>query len=227
MQLIKSYKIALLASGLILFYFIFVNLGFYFDITKKAIKSDIIICLGGGKGERLSKTILLYKNGYSKTNKIIITSKYKKSIENKKKIIFENNIPMHNIITLDTLSNTFEELIFAKKIMIANNYKSITIVSTNPHSKRISLIINNFLNFNKYDITYNLVGSNPTWWNKSTYYKNKKAIFFIIRESFKIIYNHLYYTLDNIFYFEKDTVNFIDKIKKRLFSIIISFEKIV
>jgi len=227
MQLKKYFKIS--TSILIIFIFIYLikNLGFYFDITKEPSKADIIICLGGGNGERLQKAIKLLKKNYSKNNKIILTSKYKDEISKKHTILIENNINKKNIITTDKTSNTLEELLFAKKILDAHNYNSINIISTNAHSKRISLLIKYFIKSNNSSITYNFVGTNPDWWNKEKYYTEKKAVFFVLKEFLKIIYNLIFYTLDNNLKFTKNTTEVIYSIKINFLKTINYIEKII
>lgn len=208
------FKIGLYSFIILLCTLLIKNAGYYFDITSKPIKSDVIVCLGGGKGERLDKAISLLINDYSNDNSIIITSKYKNSILKKKKLLLKKNIT--NIISTYETQNTLEELLFIKKLIIKNSYKRIMIVTTNAHSKRTSLLINHFLDVEKLNITFNIVGTNPDWWNKKNYYKNKKAVFFVLKESLKIIYNFCYYTLNKYYNFNEETINLLYQIKKYL-----------
>ena len=50
----------------------FINLGKILDISEEPIKSDVILCLGGGTGERINRTISLFNENFVK-NKIIIS----------------------------------------------------------------------------------------------------------------------------------------------------------
>jgi hypothetical protein len=119
----------------------------------------------------------------------------------------------NNIFFNSETSNTYQELLFVKEYMIKNNYKSIIILSTNPQSKRIDMLIKNFINFSENNISYTIVGENPKWWNKETYYYDNKAIVLVIKEFFKIIYNYGYYKLDSIIKFDYETTDNLIKYK--------------
>ena len=75
-----------------------------------------------------------------------------------------------------------------------NNYKSITIVSDPYHTRRIEILANLF-DFKKSGIELNIIGTDLNWWNKSNYYKEKKAIKAAFTELIKIPYNFIKYGL--------------------------------
>lgn len=196
------------------------NLGYFFDITSPPIKSDIIICLGGDD-TRINKAIELFNAKYSTKNKLILTDNNDISIDIKLKILKQNGLKKDNIFSNSKTINTYQELNFLKNHMIKNNYNSVIIISSEPHSKRIKILIENFLKFSEKNISYIIVGADSVWWNKETYYKNTKAILFIIRESCKISYNYIFYKLDQIFKFNDESklklINYKNKIFKFLF----------
>jgi hypothetical protein len=217
MQLKKYYKKILILFFLILSILLIKNLGYFFDITKEAIKSDIILCLGGDTKHRIKRALELYNNGYSSKNIIVITDKYNTMVNKKAAYLKTKGLKENNIITNSSTLNTYDELKFIKKYMIENNYKNLIILSAEPHSRRIEILINNFIKFSKDKITYNLVGENSDWWDIDNYYKNKKAILFIMKESLKIIYNYIYYKLDTFFKFHHETTNNLIKYKTSIF----------
>ncbi len=53
----------------------------------------------------------------------------------------------------------------------------------------------NLFDFKKAEIELNIVGSDLSWWNKSTYYKEEKAIKVAFSELIKIPYNFIKYGL--------------------------------
>jgi hypothetical protein len=217
MQLKKYYKKIVILFFFIITIFSIKNLGYFFDITQQAIKSDVILCLGGGSKNRIKKTFELYQNEYSLRNKILITDISQHLIN--KKVIFlkREKLKDENIIYNSKTFNTYEELKFAKEFMIKNNYKSIIIISSEPHSKRIDILISNFLNFSENNIKYTIVGEDADWWDKEEYYYNNKAIFFILRELIKIIYNYLFYSIDSTFKFETETIKNLIEYRKLFF----------
>jgi hypothetical protein len=223
MLLKKSSNLFILVLiSLSIFSFSIIKLGYIFDITKDPVKVDLILCLGGGEKQRLKKTIELYKLKYSE--KILLTNKDKLIIDKKILVLKKEDIAEKNIFFKYNLLNTFDELSFAKELMIKYNYKSILIISDEPHSLRINMLIKSFINFKKESIEYTIVGSNAPWWNKKIFYTNKDAIRFIIMECFKIIHNYVFYTLSEHFTFQEKTINslqlekkeFIEKLNKFL-----------
>lgn len=217
MQLKKYYKKVIILFILIITFYSIKNLGYLFDITTEPIKSDIILCLGGDKTDKIRIALELFQNNYSLKNKIIITDKYQEMIDKKISLLKKEGLKEENIISNVSTLNTYDELKFIKKYMIENNYKSVVIISVKPHSRRIEMLINNFIHFSNENITYSLVGPNSDWWEKKQYYNNKKAILFIINETFKIIYNYIYYKLDLLFNFNIETTHNLLKYKILIF----------
>jgi hypothetical protein len=213
MQLKKLSKFFIFILFLLgIFYYLIINLGYIFDVTSNATKSDLILCLGGGEKERLAKTIELYKLNYGE--KILLTATNMEVINKEIKLLEEEKINENNILFKDKLLNTYDELSFTKELMIKNNYKSVLIISDEPHSLRIKILIESFIKFDKNNISYIIVGSNPKWWNKKEFYKHKRAIYFVARESFKILFNLVFYTLNSYFSFDNETLLTLEKYKK-------------
>jgi uncharacterized SAM-binding protein YcdF (DUF218 family) len=213
MQLKKLSKFFIFIIFLLsIFYYFILNLGYIFDVTEKAVKSDLILCLGGGEKERLKKTIELYKLNYSKN--ILLTATNTNTINKELSLLHKENIDENYILFQDKLLNTYDELYFTKELMLKNSYKSVLIISDEPHSLRIKLLIQTFIKFEKDNISYKIVGSNPKWWNKKEFYKNKRAIYFVTRESFKIPFNLIFYTLDKYFIFDLETLETLENYKK-------------
>jgi hypothetical protein len=213
MQLKKYYKKIVILFFFIITIFSIKNLGYFFDITQQAIKSDVILCLGGDTENRVKIAFKLYEENFSFQNKIILTDKYQTMINTKLAFLKTKGLEDRNILSSSKTSNTYQELLFVKEYMIKNNYKSVLILATNPHSKRIDMLIKNFINFTENNINYTIVGENPKWWNKESYYYNNKAIVSVSKEFFKIIYNYGYYKLDSIIKFDDETTNNLIKYK--------------
>ena len=60
--------------------------------------------------------------------------------------------------------------------MIENQCTSVIIVSDPPHTKRIKYLLSKIHEANDEYLNFILVKSEVTWWDKETYYENKKAI---------------------------------------------------
>ena len=176
------------------------NLGRFFDITVEPKKADIIVYLGGGWSERLEKSLELYKLGYSKTNKIIYTGDLRGKLSKKdlngfykKKYLKEQSVPEKNIIYAEDTSNTMKEILFVKNYMLKHHYKSVIFVSDPPHSRRI-MFLAKFVN--KYDdanLSCIVVGSDIDWWDRTHYYKDKRARMAVKSEISKLVHNFVAY----------------------------------
>lgn len=193
-------------------FFIIFNLGNYLDITENPKKSDLIIVLGGDGDARIIKGLELYVNGYSKSNKIIITgTDVPNSVDSwkysKVNFLLENNISRNNIvhITSENISNTMEELIEIKKYLLVNKIKDVIIISHPSHSKRIKILANYIANYKDSGINISFVSAYNTkkWnkkgsyktiiWNKRYYFLNLNSIELVIYETMKIFYNLIKY----------------------------------
>jgi hypothetical protein len=177
---------------------IFFTLGNFLDITQKAKKSDIIFCLGGGDGARISKTLLLYKNQYSNSSLLVITgdnrSKKRKELNMQDKrvdFLKENLFNMQNLIQYPSANNTKNEILFIKEFMRKHNLKTAIIVSDAPHSRRINTLLNLIDIKSTDNFIFNIVSSDASWWNSNRYYTNKKSTVFAVREIIKLIYTYI------------------------------------
>lgn len=203
--------IIFLSATLLFVILIFFNLD-KLDVTQSATKSDLLLCLGGGTGERILKSIKLYEQNFVQYN-IIISDTKNKDVD-KKAEIAENLIKNKKfIIKKYQTRNTLDELLFSEEILKKYNYKSIIIVSDEPHSKRIKILIDNFTKFNELNIRYTIVGSEVYWWNKKYFYSNRKAVSFSMQEFFKIIHNYVLYNLIKYSIITQEELNNLNKNK--------------
>ena len=183
-----------LSFSFILLILFFLNLGNFLDVSKNAKNAELIVCLGGGeKNFRIEKSITIYQNG----NLLLITGGTEFTIKDPMKddrISYLAKYPNIRYEYNPSLKNTADELIFIKEIIKNNNFKSVTIVSDRYHTRRIEILANLF-DFKKLEIELNIVGTDLNWWDKSSYYKEKKAIKAAFTELIKIPYNFIKYGL--------------------------------
>ncbi len=177
---------------------LFINLGKFTDATQKPEVADIIVSLGGDSGSRIKKALQLYKQGYSKSHKIIYTGRDQISnqldhpLYSTKQYLINNDVSENDIIHIDMsmIKNTMEEIFFVKEYMLKHNLKNVIFVSTPFHTRRIKVLADIIAKFNKADLHYTIVGA-YTWKNKNDYYKDKNARSLVIDEVIKLVYNVL------------------------------------
>ena len=183
-----------LSFSFILLILFFLNLGNFLDVSKNAKNAELIVCLGGGEEYvRIKKAISIYQDG----NLLLVTGGTnftKKDSMQDKRISYLVKYPNIKYEYNPSLKNTADELLYVKKIMKDYNFKNVSIVSDPFHTRRIQILADLF-DFEKVGIELNIVGSDLSWWNKSTYYKEEKAIEVAFSELIKIPYNFIKYGL--------------------------------
>ncbi len=179
--------------------YLFLNLGNFMDVTKKAQKSDIIVSLGGDHyGSRIKKATSLYKEGFSTSGLLLYTGPDDlhndfKEFRSKKQYFLDQKIKDKNTLHIERITNTMEELFFIKKYMLYNNYKSVIFISHPHHSRRIETLANIIAGYKENGLTLSIVSSNPLWWEKDKYYTNKTSLTAASLESVKLVYNLIKY----------------------------------
>ena len=185
----------------------FFNFGNYLDATEKPIKSDLIVCLGGGKDLiRIKKSLELHEKGYDKSNVLLVTggtafTQKDHNADDRMAYLSkqEENI---SVIYNPYTKNTAEEMLFIKNYMKAHEYKTVLIVTEPPHARRVRMLADILAPEQKIDMT--IVSSEPKWWSKKTYYLNKYAGYMALSEFVKMPYGYLVYgILDKFGYLSK------------------------
>ncbi len=176
------------------------NLGRFTDVTEQPVKADIIVSFGGGFGSRIKKSLQLYKEGYSRSHKIMYTGTNQASpkpdspFHNIRQYLLDNDVQEDDIIHIGfpIISNTMEEILFIKEYMLKHNMKHALLVSTPLHTRRIKTLTDIVAKYDDADLRYTITGA-YTWKNKSDYYKDKNTRHYVILEIKKLVYNLLKY----------------------------------
>ena len=179
--------IVILVFILIIYFF---AAGKYLDITQNPIKSDLIVCLGGGGSKRIQKSMDLYNKGYSEQKLLLLTGKtdtYKKHVM--------KYYPETKYIVSPHYNSTGQEIQFIKNYMAEHHYKSVIIVSAPYHARRIKILTGLISVKNDENFSYVFVSSGLSLWHRNKYYQNPRALYFALGETLKIPYTYLYYGL--------------------------------
>ena len=171
----------------LLLIFVFFNLGKWLDVTEKPVKSDIIVCLGGGTIDRVKKSIELFDGGYADKQLFLLIGE---SWYNQPYI--KKNYPGINIVIDEGPKNTKEEVRFIKQYMKKYNYKSALIVTDPPHSGRVKLLTSLVSVENDADMTFFIIDSGVKWWDREHYYDNERARGSVWHESIRILYHSIF-----------------------------------
>ena len=177
-----------LIAFLLLLVFVGLNLGKWVDVTEKPVKSDIIVCLGGGTIDRVKKSIELLEQGYAGKQVFLLIGE---SWYNQPYIT--KNHPDISIVIDESPKNTAEEVKFIKAYMKEHSYKSALIVTDPPHSGRVSLLTSLVSIEEDDNLTFRMIGSDVKWWNREHYYKNERARRAVVHETMGITYSFFAY----------------------------------
>jgi len=183
MRKMVSFLIILLIILLMLFFVAGFNLGKWIDVTQKPVKSDIIVCLGGGTIDRVKKSIELLKEGYARQNVFVLLGE---SWYNQPYI--KKNYPKLPIVIEEGPKNTAEEIKFIKKYMKENAYKNALIITDPPHSRRVSLLTSWIRVEGDENMKFRIIKSDVKWWDREHYYNNAHARASVWHEMMGIVY---------------------------------------
>ena len=172
---------------LLLLTFVFLNLGKWIDVTEEPVKSDIIVCLGGGTIDRVKKSIELLEQGYAEKQLFLLIGE---SWYNQPYI--KKNHPGINMMIDESPKNTKEEVLFIKKYMKKHNYKSVLIVTDPPHSGRVKLLTSLISPEEDENMTFHMIASEVKWWDAEEYYKSERARGSVWHEGIRILYHSIF-----------------------------------
>lgn len=235
MKFLKYFSLSLILIIIFITY-LFLNLGKILDVSEEPIKSDIIVSLGGGDIERLKKSLELYEKDFSSKRILILTGDERskkdkeRNLDDKRiKYLKENDLNSINFLLKKELTSTIEEVIFIKEYLIKNNYSSVVIVSDPPHSKRIKYLFKKIKISNDESLIFNIVKADAKWWDKESYYLNKRAKTFAFTEIPKLLYSYFMYGFLDFFGVQSSFEKYInpkaENIGKTLNTAIIKYSK--
>lgn len=154
-------------------------------------RAEIIIVLSGDdEGYRLRHAFNLYQKGYAK--KILLsggTNLWEETgIDLMKKYLVKLGVPQEDILSEKESESTVENALFSKKVLEKRGLKSAIVVTSPPHTRRVSII---FKKAFSPKIKVSVCG-NPDafqfegWWRKPNYRR------MVVREYFQIAWYLLF-----------------------------------
>jgi uncharacterized SAM-binding protein YcdF (DUF218 family) len=121
------------------------------DTSVDIEQADVIVCLSGGSGERLIKTLELYHDGLSK-NILLTKTRYSDSTVNdffknwKVKFLLSQGVDGGSIYkTQGHVSSTYEEVLETNQHLQDMDYSTAIVVSDKNHIPRVQFIFNKVL----------------------------------------------------------------------------------
>lgn len=181
--------LAVLAGGLYLGHGFLLEKAGDLLIRKDELKpADVIVVLGGEREERVIHGVKLFKDGWARKDRIIMTggpAVWKYTWAGMMKEQAEAlGVPGKNIIVQDVSRNTEEDAIYVRGLLAIRGYKSIILVTSPYHSKRASIIFGRVLG-----VDYKVINAPvpDSWLKFSQWWKRPRERDMVLNEFSKFI----------------------------------------
>ena len=180
---------------------LFLNLGRFLDISQQPEKADAIVVLGGDwDGYRIKKALHLYQEGYAR--KIVLNASARidldvngETFKTEAQFLHSTGIPKSDLLYIHNAGNTMYELRALKQLALKNSLKKLLLISAPPHLRRVQILASQAADFPQAGLSIVLIGSDPSWWHKKEWYRNKTARNFVLAEMIKIVSNYTAYVI--------------------------------
>jgi len=173
-----------------IYFYLLPGIASFLTIQTDLQQSDVIIILGGDS-ERVSYGVELYMENYS--DKIIITGgrldiPYLNTTwaELQKKEAVKLGVLPEDIILAEKSTTTYEDALFARDIMLQNNFTSAIVVSSPYHMRRVAWLFGKV--FNNDDITLLYSPVENSWFKPEKWWTDGKDIHVVMDEYAKFVY---------------------------------------
>jgi len=195
----KKFLLSVTVLALILFLVCFHFIDRWLVIQDKPEKVDVIVCLGGGTGERLQKVIELYNKGYAPivllTFPGISDPEFREfATDLRKRFLIYKDIPPGSIVSGFESTSTYSEAKNIRNFMVSKNLQSAIVVSNGHHMRRVSYVFKSV--FHEGNDTFNMkllfVPADEEW-PRGPWWRNEESLVFVFNEVFKLGYYWLKY----------------------------------
>lgn len=174
----------LLATGTILF----LSAGYYLSAQAGLPqKADAIVALGSNSEIRVSRTLEVFRQGQAR-NVLLIRPAGRKTRQQE---FMRSGARPENIFFDTGSDSTYEEAINSLKLMKAQGWRHVLIVTDPPHIRRVDWTWRHVLKGT--GLTYTLVATSPEWWDADHWWRGRVSRNFVISEFKKLVYYRLVY----------------------------------
>jgi uncharacterized SAM-binding protein YcdF (DUF218 family) len=194
---------------------LFLSAGYFVDAVQAPKKSDLIVSLGGGDGRRIKEALRLYKLGYSGSQKLLYTGRAIVNPARKLPYRFSKDhfLKSHGLdqkqivyVPRGVITNTAEELFFVRDYMLKHHYKSVLIVSSPIHTRRIRMLARYLADYRGKGLKLTVTAFKDPNWHPKSYFLTPYWRREVWLEIEKLVYNLLKYsplTIDKTAYAKK------------------------
>src|SRR3989344_964981 len=170
--------------------------GRYFSPSDQLSKADAIVVVSGSN-ERFTHALSLYKEGFA--HKLIFSGAASEGPTSNAKAwktaAIKDGVPEADIITEEKATNTYENALFTKDIILDNRFKQIILVSSPYHQRRAYESFKKVLK--EYDVVIQNSPATSSSWKADNWWQSKSGMQKTISETAKIIW--LKTSIPNVF----------------------------
>lgn len=168
------------------------NLGRFVSATASPPrKSDLIVILGGGLGERAIRGADLYQDGFAQN--ILLTGMDRIShgppSDNpyfRFRYLLWRGVPQDAMIIDDSPSSTWKEAEYIARLCLSRGWTRLLIVSDPPHFRRLAWVYRRVLD--RAGIEWRLIDATSPWWVADYWWQNARSAQFAFMEAIKLCY---------------------------------------
>ncbi len=173
-----------------IYFYLLPGIASFLTIQTNLQQSDVIIILGGDS-ERVSYGVELYNENYS--DNIIMTGGHidipylnTTWAELQKKEAVKLGVLPEDIMLADKSTTTYEDALFARDIMLQNNFTSAIVVTSPYHMRRAAWLFGRV--FNNDDITLMYSPVENSWFKPEKWWTDGRDIHTVMNEYAKFVY---------------------------------------
>jgi len=154
-------------------------------------RADAIAILGGDEeGERATRAIVLYREGYAPT--LVLTGLQQgvapipAGLNWRAEFLEASGVPRSAMRFELQARNSYTEAVQLLALMRREGWRTLIVVSDPPHMRRLSWMYADV--FDGSGLEYVLVASRPDWWKPDGWWRDEKSGQFVIQELIKLGY---------------------------------------
>ena len=154
-------------------------------------RADAIAILGGDEeGERATRAVVLYREGYAPT--LVLTGLQQgvapipAGLNWRAEFLEAGGVPRSAMRFELQARNSYTEAVQLLALMRKEGWRTLIVVSDPPHMRRLSWMYADV--FEGSGLDYVLVASRPDWWKPGDWWRDEKSGQFVIQEIIKLGY---------------------------------------
>ena len=158
--------------------------------------AELLVVLGGGWDDRVVTARALLASGLA--NKVLLTAAattnrdQSKLLDHRYKLLIRGGVPGNSIYLDTTARSTWQDVNVILDLMKKMHWRNVLIVSDPPHMRRLEWVCGQLLD--SAGIKYELVPTQPPWWDEMHWWRNALARKFVLEEYVKLIVYRLAYS---------------------------------